>query len=153
MKSKSLKKWLSVCLAATAIMVMTAGCQGKEEAPADGGASAAQSESPQASDAADAADKTDTASGGKDGKAIIGKVSYNMNEAYHQAECAWFEKYAEEAGYDTIIIDGKVDSSIMLNSVQDLISKNTKAIICQPADVANAEAPVSYTHLTLPTKA
>ena len=44
MKSKSLKRWLSVCLAATAIMVMTAGCQGKEEAPADGGASAAQSE-------------------------------------------------------------------------------------------------------------
>ena len=141
MKSKNLKRWISVCLAAAAITVMAAGCQGKEEAPASGDTNASQSENTQVSDAADTGTaKTDEASDSKDGKTIIGKVSNNMNEAYHQAECAWFEKYAEEAGYETIIIDGKVDSSIMLNSVQDLISKNTKAIICQPADVANAEA-------------
>ena len=141
MKSKNLKRWISVCLAAAAITVMAAGCQGKEEAPASGDTNASQSENTQVSDAADTGTaKTDEASDSKDGKTIIGKVSYNMNEAYHQAECAWFEKYAEEAGYETIIIDGKVDSSIMLNSVQDLISKNSTAIMCPPADVAHAEA-------------
>lgn len=77
---------------------------------------------------------------------VIGKVSFNINEAYHQAECTWFENFAKASGYKPIILDGAADSETMLNSVQDLISKKAEAIVIQPADNANAEAVVQEAH-------
>ncbi len=73
---------------------------------------------------------------------VIGKISFNINEAYHQAECNWFEFYSKEAGYEVIILDGAADAVKMLNNSQDLIARQVDGIVIQPSDTANAEAVV-----------
>ena len=73
----------------------------------------------------------------------VGKVSFNLNEAYHQAECQWFEQYAKEDGYETIILDGAANAETMLNNVTDLIASGVAAIFIQPSDNSNAETVVT----------
>ena len=74
---------------------------------------------------------------------VVGKVSFNINEAYHQAECEWFTQFAAEDGYETIVLDGAANAETMLNNVTDLIAKEVEAIFIQPSDNSNAETVVT----------
>lgn len=141
--AKYWKKMLLGGLMGAAACMTLAGCS-KEGAGQESSQQQAQvAEKDQGTEAKDTAQAGETSKpeGGSKGK-IVGKVSFNINEAYHQAECTWFEKYAKEAGYEPLIIDGAADAETMLNSVQDLISKQAASIMIQPADEANAEAVV-----------
>ncbi len=122
------------------------GTQAENDAANDASNDVSNEETAQEPETADTLQSEDLKDIPKGNGEIVGKVSFNINEAYHQAECKWFEDYAKASGYDPIILDGAADSETMLNSVQDLISKKADAIMIQPADSANAEAVVQEAH-------
>lgn len=133
MRKRSVKKYLAVALTGAMLCGLITGCNEAKKTEDD----------PESDKNQEIEISEEDLDGIPKGKGqIVGKVSFNINEAYHQAECQWFENYANACGYEPIILDGAADAETMINSVQDLISKDAEAIVIQPADNANAEAVV-----------
>lgn len=65
---------------------------------------------------------------------VIGRIFFDLSHPYQQADAKHFEAYAEELGVKALSIDGKSSMDIMINAVDDLISKNVDGIIVQPLD-------------------
>ncbi len=65
-------------------------------------------------------------------------VYYNFLENYLKEE-------AKNLDVDIIIMDGKFDSNIQMNQVQDFITSGVDAILLSPASISGAEASLIIT--------
>ena len=79
-------------------------------------------------------------------KPVLGRVIWDISNPYQQADAKWFTTFANQAGYDVIVIDGKNNADIMTKAVEDLIAKKVAGIVIQPAGNANADSVVLQAH-------
>jgi ribose transport system substrate-binding protein len=84
--------------------------------------------------------------GGEEEQLVIGRIFFDLTHPYQQADEKHYKIYAEELGIKALSIDGKASMDVMINGVDDLISKGVDGIIVQPLDGAAIAASVNEAH-------
>jgi ribose transport system substrate-binding protein len=84
----------------------------------------------------------------------IGYINFGNQSEYQIAHSEWFKKFAEEEGAKVTVIDGKMDPTVQIKALEDMVAMGVDGIIIQPFDVVavspaikevrNAGIPVMY---------
>lgn len=83
---------------------------------------------------------TTTSSGSKD-RGTIGLAQALNSGAFSIGMTKLVEKYAKEAGFDTVFATADGDSSKQVSDIQSMLSRNVKGLIVWPVD-SNASVPI-----------
>ncbi|TFG64047.1 MAG: sugar ABC transporter substrate-binding protein [Spirochaetales bacterium] len=97
----------------------------------------------------DSTKATGTAKELTEGKAVgklpknftIGKIPITLANGYHQADVAWFTKYAEEQyGAKVKVLDGKFEQATIVANLDQLVAEGVDAIVLHTYEAESVEA-------------
>jgi len=77
-----------------------------------------------------------------DDEVLLGRIILEASHTYQRSDGEWFKRFAEEAGYEAIVIDGKSNPDTVVNAVEDLIARGVDGLVVQPVSSSNADSVV-----------
>lgn len=132
-----------------ALALVLSGCAQTNGSTADTTEEASAPAEEQATSEAPAAEETASDAASADAgseKISVAHIMIQGNQPVQQILGQHFEKFAQEAGYDVTVLDGKGDAAGIANAADDLIAKGVTGFSVQPQDGASIDSVVRSAH-------